>query len=431
MREALLSLVQCPACGGDLRIGTSREGSPGWIEHGEIVCSCDRHPVCWGILVLKRGHLKRRLLDLQRKGKFREAAVLALGAYGEELCRIDAYLDAVPAGAMLRTLFSGPILPYHAARYGKFVNGREPFWGLAGRGPYADYLRHRFSAQSFWLLYPFLPALKRQGRRLLELCCGAGHASFVVSRYASPEDLVCLDGNFRNLFLARRFSSGADLVLADAGGPLPFRDGAFTCILMMDALHYVASQLLLARESERVLAEDGASFFLHVHNRGGENPSAGHPLGPADIRRLFRRPVALVPDRHILEDFLFHDRLDLTRGVAAETLERCDAFSVASGNAMPVWEGIWKEVLQAQERLAINPLYRVREAKGRLRLERRFPSPAYAREYPLSEAFLPPVVEMDRSVRDRMAGGAADDEIHGLRRRFVVLDVPQGYLPSS
>ncbi|MBM3138329.1 MAG: class I SAM-dependent methyltransferase [Chloroflexi bacterium] len=425
LNENALHVMQCPLCGSALRLKEVFEEGGGMIKHGCVECDCDGHPVCFGILLLKSGHLKGQISALQKRYMHRAAAAFSLGNYSEDLARIFDYLEGTAFGRLLRKSLYGITVPYHVLRYRQYFNSRKTFLDLLDHSPYDDYLRHRFSAQSFWDLYPFLSSLK-QKERVLEICSGAGHASFIISRTVSPSAMFCIDGNFRNLFLLQKFFSPGQLVLLDANSPLPFSDGTFDCVLMMDAFHYVESRYRLAKEIERVVNREGCFLILHIHNNMVENRSAGKPISPFRIQRLFSNPLTIVPEKELLEDFLYRDRFDLTYQPDTKALETTDAFCVAARMEKSSSEHVWEHLLNRHEKLAINPLYEIHPNGDRIVLSRRFPNPAL-KEYPLSDAYLPVRVEINGKILRNLEAAVEDDHVKQLRKQFVIINVPYNY----
>ena len=426
-QESTLHFLQCPSCGGSFQLKEIFEETNGIVEQGQIACNCGSHPICFGILVLKNGHLKDRILTLQRRKAHREAAVLAQGNYCEDLARGYRFLETSPRLHPVERALSGLTAPLWTLRRRRFFDDAVSFSDLLGNGAYHGYLRHRFSAQSFWTLYPFFPFLG-QRRRVLEICCGAGHASYVISRALAPSEMICLDGNFKNLFFLRKFFSPAKCILADASFPLPFRDGAFDLALMMDAFHYVESQYLLSREIERVVGKEGGFLILHVHSSMAFNFSPGKPVSPFRIPELFHRDLAVIPEPQLLHNFLNQNPLDLITKPGAEALEKADAFCVAANIEPASHEKAWDRILNGPANLRINPLYETHLSGDHFMLTRRFPSETFRREYPLTEAYLPDQVKIGKDVLHSLATAADSDQIRQLRKKFVLLDLPDHFL---
>lgn len=141
---------------------------------------------------------------------------------------------------------------------------------------------------SDWLL-PFLPRLRAQGGRLLELRCGPGvDAAKLVS---AGLDVVAFDGAPGPLSRARQEVSGLSFLRADLALPLPFREGTFGCAVSSLALHYLpwAETRAAFAEVRRVLRQ-GSPFLFRVnatddfHHGAGE----GEELEP----NFYRSPNA-------------------------------------------------------------------------------------------------------------------------------------------
>lgn len=424
MRIALLNVLFCPFCGNELGIREIYAGTPDAIVQGCLQCDCNIYPVCQGILILKHSPVKRYVLDFLKKRKFQQAALFAMANYVDDACRILNLLASFRTVGFLEKAALRMAAACFRRRYGRYFDDKIAFMDLLGDSAYDQYLKHRFSSETFWLIYPFLSPLRNRGGRFLEVGCGAGHAAFVVSRYASPSEMVCLDGNYRNLFLAQKYFTGADLIQLDANTPLPFPSGVFSCVVMMDSLHYVESRRLLIQEIERVLSSEGAMLNLHIHNAFADNVSPGYPFPPRSMNRLFERRIAIVPDQSIHEGFFHKERLDLTVPASQEAIDGSDAFCVTMNVAPANVEQAWDYLLSKRERLIINPLYDVRTQDDHRILTRRFPSKAYEMEYPFSAKWLPPLVEIDYDIERLIRESPDDTRIHELRKKFVVIDVP-------
>jgi len=97
----------------------------------------------------------------------------------------------------------------------------------------------------------------RRGDRLLDLGAGVGiHAARCASSGAS---VVAADISSRNLDKVRDLAAGAGvrLVRCDATKRLPFRDGSFTGVLLLDVLEHLDDPETALAESVRVLRPGG------------------------------------------------------------------------------------------------------------------------------------------------------------------------------
>ena len=434
MKTELLKQMKCPYCGTDFEIEDVYEENGDDIINGCIRCECGEYPILGGILILKKDNTKRYILEFLKKKNVREAVAFSVGEHIGYVCDIMAYLES-GAHYKLNKILSALVRVRHLMKntYKKYSDKNISFCEVFGSSSYEIYLKHRFSAASFWSLYPFVPLLKRNRKRILDLGCGMGHASFIISTYVKPEELVCADHTFKSLYLAKKyFAKDAQFICLDANYPLPFKDDIFSSILMMDAFHYVDARALLAKEFERVLNQEGMLFLLHLHSALTENISFGEPLSPSTWLSLFNNlNVVAMPEKSIVEDFILRDRFDLSKKYSEEELNFSDAISVIGGGNfnLDCFDGIWKDVFNIKNNLVINPIYKMKEEGDKILLEREFPSESFKKEYPLTEKYLPERSVIDkRFVKGRSVCVSDSDKIVDLMRKFVVINVPEKYI---
>jgi ubiquinone/menaquinone biosynthesis C-methylase UbiE/uncharacterized protein YbaR (Trm112 family) len=448
MRRQLLELIRCPYCETGLHVSEVFEEQGSEVLRGLVKCECSEFAILEGILNLKADHVAEYFRRLVKEGRQREALGLSLGRYAdtlaESVCRVATALESNGSyyEIMGRTMLG--LLKARARReYKRRTSKGATFYGLMGGGGYQTYLKHRFSSPTFWSLYAFVPVLKQKRERVLDLCCGTGHASFVLSTCVEPGELVCADNMFGSLFVARRyFAPEAQFVCLDANYPLPFRDGVFTSVLMLDAFHLVQARASLAHEMERILSAQGLLLLPHLHNSLKYNPSAGKPLSPSSWAGLFHLTVLKgIPEAALVEDFILRDRLDLTREYPQTEIDSSDAVHLV-GSAditLPkVFEHVSRGFLSQRQNLVINPTYDVDRRQGKITLERRFPSESFRKEYPLAEKHLPVGYTLTGALAEAVTGrslsasiGSLSEEdsrkLEELMRKFIVVNVPNGY----
>jgi SAM-dependent methyltransferase len=336
--------------------------------------------------------------------------------------------------------------PEAQGAYHKFDTRNSSFYDqedLEGSLNYQVYLKHRFSAESFWSLYPFLRLLRENAEWVLDLGCGVGHASFVISTCVRPNRLLCADSNLKNLIMLKRFFvSKAECIRIDANYPLPFRDKIFSSVLMLDSFHYVRSQALLAGELERILGAQGILLILHLHNSLGKNVSAGYSLPPKTMADLFRgTAVKIFPEDDLLEQFLKEGLLDLSKTYSEADLNLSNVVALVASNSKDAFRrylDVADEFMQCRSNLVINPIYEVKVVKNRLIMERHFPSEFFRREYPMTERYLPESCVVERELADdvkerRKLGPQWASPDHFSRTRelmmkFVIINVPEKYI---
>lgn len=425
MRKGLPAMLCCPLCEADIRIQEIYQDTPEAVIHGSLQCDCDTYPVCYGVLILKNTPVKKYVLHFLKERAFKQAALFAMANYADDICRLLNYSESFKGGKRIRTVVLRGITAYLHSRYGKYFNPHLSLMELLGDGAHDQYLKHRFSCQTFWSLYPFISSIQKKGGRILEVCCGSGHASFILSRSIPPENVIGIDGDFRSLYLAERFFSRADFIQADMNAGLPFKDHLFSVSFMMDSFHYIDSRALLARELIRVTKPEGSNLVLHLHNALKENVSVGRPLSPAAIKRIFRNDdIPLLPENEVIENFIQNGRLDLSEKYTEKQIQDADALIVARNMPATIDEDLWDDLLLADDHLIINPMYRTEDRDDHILLSRFFPSEAFRREYPLTEAYLPERYEIKKAV---LRGGRdpLSKELREMRRKFILISVPE------
>ena len=431
MKQELVKLMKCPYCGVDFEIEEIYSEDKGGIINGCIKCECDTHPILEGILILKNTPTKKYIINYLKKKEITKAIALSFGPGVDDICRAVDIIEPSIAGKIFRKSSLGFVNYFSKKRYDRYSNTNLSFCDVLGNGPSDVYFEHRFSSQTFWSIYPFISLLKKKRKRILEVCCGAGHVSFVISKYVNPDELICVDGSFRSLYLAKKYFSNAEFINIDANYQLPFKDDIFSSVLMMDAFHYVDARALLAKEFERVLNKEGMLLLLHHHNALVDNVAAGKPLSPQTWVGLFDINVMALPEKSIVEDFVLRDKLDLSKNYSEEELDRADAILMIGGADSDCFEGLWKDIVEIKENLIINPIYNMKEEGEKILLEREFPSEFFRKEYPLTEKYLPERCEIDKRYVNGRSVCVSDEnehEIEDLMREFVIINVPRNYI---
>jgi SAM-dependent methyltransferase len=102
------------------------------------------------------------------------------------------------------------------------------------------------------------------GRRVLDAGCGSGPLSAALRDRGAV--VSGFDSSVGMLELARRrLGPGADLRLADLGGPLPYPDGAFDDVIACLVLHYLQDWTAPLAELRRVLRPGGRLIVAVDH----------------------------------------------------------------------------------------------------------------------------------------------------------------------
>ena len=431
MRPELLKLMKCPYCGTDFEIDEVYSENEERVINGCIKCECNEYPILEGILILKNTPTKECIIEYLKKGENEKAVALSLMDYTNDICRVADFIEPKPFGKFFKKGLLSFVNSYSKKIYKTYSDKNLSFCDVLGKESFDVYLKHRFSSQTFWSLYPFIKLLRKKRKRILDVCCGAGHASFVISKYVNPDELICVDGGFKSLYLAKKYISNAEFINIDANYQLPFKDDIFSSILMMDAFHYVDARALLAKEFERVLGKEGMLLLLHLHNALVENVAAGKPLSPSTWKGLFDLNVTALPEKSRVEDFILRGRLDLSKRYSEKELNLSDAIIMIGGVDSDCFDELWEDILEIKENLVINPIYKMKEEGDKILLEREFPSELFRKEYPLTEKYLPEKCEINKKFvkgRSVRVSGSDEIEIEDLMRKFVVINVPEKYM---
>lgn len=310
---------------------------------------------------------------------------------------------------------------------------------------YADYLYYRLAYPSILGAIPPLLVFGKHctsipQKRVLDLLCGAGHASAILSVYFPELQIITADLDFVNLYLSQRYLvSHAAAVCLDAELPLPFADNSIGGFFCLDGLHYVRSKIALLGESDRVVTTDGVWLLAHMHNAAAENVNAGAPLSTAEYLKRFRfGRRKLLSELEILRNFHASGCLDLVSDSKAAVMESSNALTLVGAREDSLCvrhEGIDSALCRRPEHLGFNPIYRVEKAVDGLSLKVSYPSDSLRRECATEAQILPDEVLISTRLLAKIEKirpeQKVDEDIKKLIRSFVIVPLPEGYPRQS
>jgi SAM-dependent methyltransferase len=443
---SLLAELHCPYCASPLALAFTTVPSitsenDNCVEYGIVRCACSQYPVLEGIPILQHADGLDRVVEFIRKGECRQALLQAMNIFRVKWAHRTRW-HQVHYHLNCRRVVSRPDLSF--AQAVDLVRRPQIF---------SDYLLHRFANPSFLaamaplllldsLAHPSSPtgsAPKIETRsvapkRVFDLACGAGHASFLIRRLFPGMALVSADQDFVSLYLAKRFlAPDATHVCFDTEVPNPFPNDFFDGVFCLDAFHYFHSKAAIVSELQRVVNSNGIWIFPHLHNLLQPNVTAGIPLSPDSYLESFSSvEPRLFAEQDILRALCTNQSLDWSVRNSADDLHFAPALTLVGGPQRHF--GVQQAPLAAfcypPCRLAINPIYRaVQKGEGAL-LTLNWPNMTLRMECDGVKAYLPETFLLrasDLRAISRREFNWQDPRTQELLRQFVVVPLPAHY----
>ena len=414
MQTSTLDILRCPYCGGRLSLVASEfhRRDADEIEHGILGCQCCIFPIVSGIPVLHllpaataaRDHIQAGRPDLARRSMF-----------GLDDDRHAAAFEEVAA--------------VETSTYQQLVDAFGP--SLEG-----GYFLYRFSDPTYIVADAVVRAVAgttlASGGRAVDLCGGSGHLTRSLLGLSSPPPVLA-DLYFAKVWLARRFTvPTSEAVCCDGNSPMPFARGAFRFAMCSDAFQFIWTKRQFIGEMARLIDGPGAPgtvLINHTHNEKVWSPSHGQPLTPEGYCDLFETlEPRLFAEANLFGDVVNGGPLDLSRQESAEALDRDPALTIVATRRTDVYRShVLPTPAGPRGELRLNPLYAAESHGDRVRLRLKFPDPDYEDEYGACRQYLPETVELDRGDVASLADGHLRPELEDLRRRRVIVDLPQRY----
>ena len=366
--KAFLQQLHCAYCGFGFVLETILGGGDeNAIRNGIIRCACYRYPIIDGIAILKQQSAPSDTNDrlVERLDCGDTAGALHLAIATSPVSRLRSRRERLRQFLLRRDDPSTNMTPDRQS-FAEALHAHRP-------AAYADYLFHRFANNSLLAALPLLALLKEvsashpatgEPARVLDLNCGTGHASFLITALFPDLSVIATDHDFVNLYLAQRYvcPRGSFLCL-DAEVPLPFGDATLDAVLCMDGLHYVRSKRALIKELSRSTTEPAIWLFPHLHNALEKNFSPGCPLRPEEYQRCFE-PLRLrmLVELDVLRDFVRERRLNLSQSPSKSELDKAPVLSVVASRRPDLWHvhhDVATLLEQQRRNVMFNPIYSV------------------------------------------------------------------------
>ena len=423
--------LSCPACGSSLKLKNSFVRKEDEVLYGIVGCGCNEYPILDGILVLRSDGLSKWIVKVLAGHNF--AGALLLFVTWEAPVFSSLFSENKNPLTINVLQFLAKLSKKHFVLEADRLTFRQLVEKL-GLGRYGNYLIHRFSCHTFWNVYALLPLLGEVGAPVLDFGCGAGHASFVFSRFSQYRKNFCVDANFLNLFLANKYCVNAQFICVDDTSTLPFKDGFFSLVFCLDAFHYVKSKLPMSMEFQRILKNEGAIVMPHLHNALKHNTRAGTPLPASSYSKLFDKIKAVTfPEDHLLHSFLWEDCVDLGEVYSQKDIDSSKTVTLIASHNQKLFKEyheVKRYLLSMKDFLIINPLYELTQIGDEYFLKRVNPDRIFMKEFYLTEKILPQVMNIKKTVREAIMTKRYEryeKEINKLIESFVLIDVPNRY----
>jgi len=442
---SFLSTLHCPYCGFALGLSSANSIADA-VDYGILRCACHEYPIVGGIPILQQIEGLDRVVEYIRALDSKRALLHALNvfrvrwAHRSRWHQVRYHLNCRRVVSDTTTTFED------AARL------------LRRPKVVADYLIHRYANPSFLAAVAPLMLLGHLERRpeqigdanhrtsdrtsdphtrVLDLACGAGHASFLMQLLYPGLSVVSADQDFVSLYLAKRFiAPDATHLCWDAHVPSPFPDHCFDAVFCLDAFHYFRSKTAVVAELKRIMRAEAFWLFPHLHNSLQHNIVAGIPLSPEQYLECFGFREARIFDEIALLLGLSQRRLvDLGTEHPLSKLNESQTLTYVRGGR-DVWQlhdGFPSAFCRTRSTLLVNPIYRGRWHLDNLELELVWPNELIRNECSAAETVLPPKLQIGKSELRQLRQLSAQmstadwDRLGDLVARFVLVPLPPHY----
>ena len=450
MKLETIDIMVCPDCKSNFEIKNIFKRNEERIIAGIIGCKCWSYPILDEILIFDKKQIMNThyLMELLRMGKIDTAISSPLDVKKLDRLLLYFYHFLKSAGSFkkLSPIIDAFTISLKKRRYNEYFGKNMTFFNLMNQlkpNTWGYYLKHRFSAESFWSIYPFIPILRENSDMILDLGCGAGHVAYVLSKNVSPKKLICIDRDYTLLQIAKRFfASDAEFICQDLNNPLPFKDGVFSLIIMLDSYHYVANRARLANDIERMLRSNSVLLISHLHNSLVETIARGFVLEPLGWESLFSKlKIKSIPEKELIVGLINENKLDLKKEYPIAELNKSRAITIIGTNDLElfkVYNNVHKPLLDGSKNLIINPIYNIRAKNGKIVLERKVSDERFRTEFPLSMKHFPKFIDLDKSFTNILEGRKLklpskmpkneQNGIEDMIRNFIILEVPKRYI---
>jgi ubiquinone/menaquinone biosynthesis C-methylase UbiE len=184
-----------------------------------------------------------------------------------------------------------------------------------------------------------------KGRRVLDVACGEGYGSWILSSLAS--EVVGVDIDPGTVARAREKYVGPNIEFVEASAAkLPFDDGAFDAVVSFETIEHHDLHQEMMSEIKRVLRKDGV-LIISSPNKQHYSIEPGYS-NPFHVKELFREEFLDLTKSYFANVILFSQRVVHGSLMVMEDDHRVDnfesmalnqaEFSLANGLSKPLYD---------------------------------------------------------------------------------------------
>ncbi|MHA1987965.1 MAG: methyltransferase domain-containing protein, partial [Promethearchaeota archaeon] len=341
MKLDTLDIMICPECQSHLEVLEILRQEKEKIINGIVKCKCCEYPILDEILIFEKPDPSKHvlntkyLIELLRTGRGDAAVALPLEGKILDNLLLKTFYFLERVTKLRKPLFPFLSLVRHIKkrRYREYFGENMSFFDLMDRykpNMERNFLKHRFSTDSLWTIYPFIPLLKQKNDTLLNIGGEAGHFNYLIENKVSPEKLICMNNDYTLLHISKRFfCKDADLICSDLEGGIPLKNDSCSSILFLESNKHGRDLNKEVVEIKRVLKHNGLLLASYQYRDLSDSEFQAGMLDIPELEGIFDDlPHHLVPNQSLLEDFLKRFELDLSKEYGKQALKDSDSLTV-------------------------------------------------------------------------------------------------------
>jgi ubiquinone/menaquinone biosynthesis C-methylase UbiE len=449
MSHSHVKHLNCPYCSQ-----TFSCEDDGHLEgYGILHCGCSEFPIISDIPVLQKdligpyGLSAKRLCKKIRAGQYQDVLTSMLAPNLKNLQISFALIRKIPIlkdmNCVKRIFQKASLKSWHDEAASFFINHKDNLTVSKVIDFYferdtsvtedaRDYFLYRFGQPRHLVSLSLNMLISDKEKPILDLACGMGHITRGLMNTHPDQDVIGLDNNFFNLYLAKHFiAPKADYLFCGADLSLPFANDCFAGVLCSNSFHFFHYKSQCSRELKRIISDNGLIIITAVRHDLIKYQGQ-RTLLISGYQSLFEDiPHRLASDSSILDRYLQKKGPLLKQQMELETLEKEPFISIIASHNKDVYvdHGTFKSWPHGTGQLSINPLFDCNESNGsKTILVRRFLSEFYKRENVESDNYLPEKITVSSQLLEQLPLIPENTEIEDLISKCVLLDVPDRYM---